>query len=224
MQLNNEQIAYIEKYIQWYDIKYYEIYMEILDHMILSVEDILENDKTISFENAVDKAKIEGFGTEGYTGIMEDKVKLANKKFSRDNFKMIRAYFSFPKIIFTCFVAISYFIFLSLFENPSKPNYIAVVVVGFIGLTQMLYSWKYRKYNKLYILKAQVLNNTYILSFLGVHITQIYANSGKDSIDFNHILMRLFMTLVFTFSVLAVLVYIEIRKKTITELQQQIFV
>ena len=224
MKLNDEQVNYIEKYIQWYDIKYYEIYMEILDHMILSVEAILEEDNTISFKKAVDKAKIEGFGNEGYIGIMEEKVKLANKKFSRDNFKMIKAYFSFPKIVFTCFVAIAYFIFLSLFENPSKANYIAIVIVGFTGLTQMLYSWKYRKFNKLYVLKAQVLNNTYILSFFGVNITQIYANLGKDSIDFNHILMRLFMTFVFTFSVLAVLVYIEIRKKTIVELQQQIFV
>ena len=137
---------------------------------------------------------------------------------------MIRAYFSFPKIVFTCFVAVAYFIFLSFFENPSKANYIAIAVVGFTGLSQMLYSWKYRKQNKLYVLKTQVLNNTYILSFLGANITQIYANIGKDSIDFNHILMRLFMTFVFTFSVLAVLVYIEIRKKTIVELQQQIFV
>ena len=224
MQLTSEQIDYIEKYIQWYDIKYYEIYMEILDHMILSVEAILQEDQTISFEKAVDKAKIEGFGNEGYIGIMEEKVKLANKKCSKNNFKMIRAYFSFPKSVFTFFVAVAYFIFLSFFENPSKANYIAIVVVGFTGLSQMLYSWKYRKWNKLYVLKTQVLNNTYILSFLGVNITQIYANIGKDSIDFNHILMRLFMTLVFTFSVLAVLVYIEIRKKTILELQQQIFV
>ena len=45
MKLNDEQVNYIEKYIQWYDIKYYEIYMEILDHMILSVEAILEEVK-----------------------------------------------------------------------------------------------------------------------------------------------------------------------------------
>jgi hypothetical protein len=62
------------------------------------------------------------------------------------------------------------------------------------------------------------------MSFLGVHITQFYTNLGKDSIDFNHILMRSFMTLVFTFSVISILVYIEVRKRTVEELQTQIFV
>ena len=47
---------------------------------------------------------------------------------------------------------------------------------------------------------------------------------GKESLDFNHILMRLFMTLVFTFSLISLLVYIEIRKQTIEELKTQIFV
>lgn len=224
MDLSKNQIAYIENYIQRYDIKYYEIYMELLDHMILSVECILEQDNTISFEKAVDKAKIEGFGKEGFSGIMEDKVKLAHKKIRNENFKMIKDFFTFPKIVFTCFVAILYLVFLSFFENPSKANYIAILLVGFTGISQMFYSWKYRKCNNLYVLKTDVLNSTYFLSFFGVNITQIYANFGKEFIDFNHIFMRLLMTLIFTFSVLAVLVYIEIRKKTIVELKQQIFV
>ena len=47
---------------------------------------------------------------------------------------------------------------------------------------------------------------------------------GKETIDFNHVLMRLFMTFVFTFSLISLLVYIEIRKKTIEEIKTQIFV
>ena len=47
MKLTKEQITYIENYIKSFDIKYYEVYMEILDHMILSVEAILEENKEI---------------------------------------------------------------------------------------------------------------------------------------------------------------------------------
>ena len=50
MKLTAEQITYIENYIKSFDIKYYEVYMEILDHIILSVEEILEENKEISFE------------------------------------------------------------------------------------------------------------------------------------------------------------------------------
>jgi ABC-type multidrug transport system fused ATPase/permease subunit len=223
MKLNQEQTTYIENYIARFDIKYYEIYMEILDHLILGVEAILEEDKTISFEDAVVKAKVEGFGRTSFNELMEEKVKLAHKKNTKNNNKMIRQYFTVPKIALTLFVFVVYYLFLLPFENPVKANLIAIASVGFIGIFQSIYSWKYRKHSKRYILKTQVLNSTFFLSFLGVNITQLFTNFGRESIDFNHILMRLFMTLIFTFSFISVLVYIEVRKKTIVELKQQIF-
>jgi hypothetical protein len=223
MKLNQEQTTYIENYIASFDIKYYEIYMEILDHIILGVEAILEEDKTISFEDAVVKAKVEGFGRTSFNELMEEKVKLAHKKNTKNNNKMIRQYFTVPKIALTLFIFVVYYLFLLPFENPLKANLIAIASVGFIGIFQSMYSWKYRKHNKRYILTTLVLNSTFFLSFLGVNITQLFTNFGRESIDFNHILMRLFMTLIFTFSFISVLVYIEVRKKTIVELKQQIF-
>lgn len=223
MKLTNEQTSYIENYISNFDLKYYEIYMEILDHLILAVEDILEEDKNIPIEKAVLKAKLDGFGKGGFEGMMEEKVKLAHKKNVKNNNKMIRQYFTFPKIVLTLFIFTAYYFFLSLFENPVKANLISVASVCFTGIFQFIYSWKYRKHNKRFILKTEVLNSTFFLSFLGVNITQLFANFGKDSIDFNHILVRLFMTLIFTFSFISVLVYIEVRKKTIIELKNEIF-
>ncbi|WP_338376096.1 hypothetical protein [uncultured Flavobacterium sp.] len=224
MKLSYEQIQHIENYINKNDIKYYEVYMEILDHMILSVEDILEKDKEISFEDAVVKAKVEGFGKKGFRGMMEEKQKMAQKQASKNNFKRIKEYFTFPKIVLTACVFTLYYIFLSFFENPAKPNYLAVLMIGVIAISQIAYSWKYKKINKLHVLKTQTLNSLYFGAFLGTQITQVYTNLGKESIDFNHILMRLFMTLVFTFSFISLLVYVEIRKKTVDELKTQIFV
>jgi hypothetical protein len=223
MKLTNEQTTYIENYIASFDINFYEIYMEILDHIILSVEAILEDDKTISFEKAVLKAKVEGFGKLGFRGMMDEKVKLAHKKNTKENVKMIKAYFTFPKIVLTLFVFVGYYLFLLLFENPSKANLLAITAVGLMGIFQMTYSWNYRKIKAKDVLKTQVLNSTYFLSLFGSQITNVFTILGKESIDFNHILMRLFMTLIFTFSFISVLVYIEVRKKTIVELKNEIF-
>jgi hypothetical protein len=223
MKLTNEQTTYIENYIASFEIQFYEIYMEILDHLILGVEAILEEDTTISFKDAVVKAKVEGFGKLGFRGMMDEKVKLAHKKNTKENLKMIKEYFTFPKIVLLLSVFTSYYLFLLLFENPSKVNLISIVAVGLVGIFQLTYSWNYRKINARDVLKTQVLNSTYFLSFIGSQITQIFTFLGKESIDFNHILMRLFMTIIFTFSFISVLVYIEVRKKTILELKQQIF-
>ncbi|CAM3564166.1 hypothetical protein FLGE108171_03155 [Flavobacterium gelidilacus] len=225
MKLTAEQTTYIENYIKKNDIKYYEVYMEILDHMILSVEDILENDKEISFQDAVMKAKVEGFGRKkGFSGLVLEKQKLAQKKVRDINFRQIKEYFTFPKITLTLSVFILYYLFISFFENPAKPNMIAIAIVGFVAIFQLFYSRKYRKINKLYVLKTQTLNSSYLLALAGTQVTQAYTILGKESIDFNHVLMRLFMTLVFTFSLISLLVFIEIRKKTVEELKTQIFV
>ena len=83
MKLTAKQISYIENYIKSFDIKYYEVYMEILDHMILSVEAILEENNEISFEDAVLKAKVEGFGKKGFNGMMNEKQKDLSKQMER---------------------------------------------------------------------------------------------------------------------------------------------
>ena len=224
MKLTEEQITYIENYIKSFDIKYYEVYMEILDHMILSVEAILEENKEITFEDAVLKAKVDGFGKKGFRGMMDEKLKLAQNQARRQNNKMIKEYFTFPKIVMTLSVFVGYFVFLGFFDDPKKININCIVFIGLLAILQFVYFWKFRKINKLNVLKTQVLSNMYFLSFAGVHITQLIYNLGKETLDFNHILMRLFMTSVFTFSLISLLVYIEIRKKTIEELKTQIFV
>ena len=224
MKLTEEQITYIENYIKSFDIKYYEVYMEILDHMILSVEAILEENKEITFEDAVLKAKVDGFGKKGFRGMMDEKLKLAQNQARKQNNKMIKEYFTFPKIVITLSVFVGYFVFLGFFDDPKKININCIVFIPLLAILQFVYFWKFRKINKLNVLKTQVLSNMYFLSFAGVNITQLIYNLGKETLDFNHILMRLFMTSVFTFSLISLLVYIEIRKKTIEELKTQIFV
>ena len=224
MKLTEEQITYIENYIKSFDIKYYEVYMEILDHMILSVEAILEENKEITFEDAVLKAKVDGFGKKGFRGMMDEKLKLAQNQARKQNNKMIKEYFTFPKIVMTLSVFVGYFVFLGFFDDSKKININCIVFIALLAILQIVYFWKFRKINKLNVLKTQVLSNMYFLSFAGVNITQLIYNLGKETLDFNHILMRLLMTSVFTFSLISLLVYIEIRKKTIEELKTQIFV
>ena len=198
--------------------------MEILDHMILSVEAILEENKEITFEDAVLKAKVDGFGKKGFRGMMDEKLKLAQNQARKQNNKMIKEYFTFPKIMMTIAVFVGFFLFLMLFDDPRKSYVFSSATVFFIGLFQYFYFNKFLKIKKLYILKAQMINVGFSLFFSVFQLSNSVLVLGKETIDFNHVLMRLFMTFVFTFSLISLLVYIEIRKKTIEEIKTQIFV
>ena len=152
MKLTEEQITYIENYIKSFDIKYYEVYMEILDHMILSVEAILEENKEITFEDAVLKAKVDGFGKKGFRGMMDEKLKLAQNQARKQNNKMIKEYFTFPKIVMTLSVFVGYFVFLGFFDDPKKININCIVFIGLLAILQFVYFWKFRKIKVLYCL------------------------------------------------------------------------
>ncbi|WP_438964961.1 hypothetical protein [Flavobacterium sp.] len=224
MKLNSEQISYIEKYIYKNDIKYYEVYMEILDHMILSVEAILEKDKEISFENTVVKAKVEGFGKFGFNGMISERIKFLRKKNSKEFNTKIREYFNFPKTVMTISVFVVYFLFISVFEKPQKAHSIIMILVLLAGLLSIYQIWKFRKKERLFVLKTDVLFMTYNTTMLGFHLSSIIIVWGKESLDFNHFIVRLIFSVLFVFSLLSLLIFIEVRKKTIEELKTQIFV
>ena len=224
MKLNDEQITYIENYIQQNDINYYEIYMEILDHMILSVEDLLEKNPTKNFEEAVLIAKVEGFGRKkGFRGLLREKLKLAQKKARKDNLKSIKEFFTFPKLVLTLSVFVCYYWFLNFFKEPQQANIVAISIVALFGIFQPLYYKKYTKINKMIILKTQLLGVNSSLIFALTQLSTSFIIYTNNFIDFSHFLAKVMMSIVFTFVLISLLVFIEVRKKTIEELKTQIF-
>jgi hypothetical protein len=57
MKLTPTQIADVNSYMQSFDIKWYELEVELTDHFISIVEAILENDPNLSFYQAKEYAR-----------------------------------------------------------------------------------------------------------------------------------------------------------------------
>jgi hypothetical protein len=223
MKLSNEQTTYIENYIASFDIKYYEIYMEILDHLILGVEAILEEGKTISFEDAVVKAKVEGFGKLGFRGMMDEKVKNFNAR-NRKLFNLqIKSYFNFPRIMATIDAFVLYFLLLSLFEKPQIIHLIVIISIVVLGILQLVPFIKYRKKESLYVLKTESFFLYFNLLLAGTYVNNGLVLLGKEIIDFNSLYIKFLMSIIFTYTLLSYFVFMKIRKTTLSELKQQIF-
>lgn len=223
MKLTGEQITQIQNHLKKCGIKYYEVYMEILDHMILGIEDIMTSDETISFENAFVQVKKEGFGLLGFGGFMEEKIKLVNKQTRIENFKMIKEYFTFPKMVLTTVVFVFYYFFMSFFENPNKPNSVLLIFIAMFGTFQIYYFYKFRKKENLKIFQIEKLSYFLNTLMLGVYFNSAVVNFLTDPVSFNSILIKLLMTTAFTFTLISLLILIEVRKKVIVQLKNQIF-
>jgi hypothetical protein len=57
--LEEKEIAYIKNLIVYSDVKYYEVFHELLDHMIESVEQKLAETPEMDFAEAVKKAQLD---------------------------------------------------------------------------------------------------------------------------------------------------------------------
>jgi hypothetical protein len=110
------------------------------------------------------------------------------------------------------------------FNDPSKFFINTTVLLVLIGAFQFIYYRKYTKINKLYVLKIHQLNLGLSFIFAAFQLSTSLLILGKGTLDFNHFLMRSFMSFVFTLTCLLLLVYIKIRKNTLKELPSQMFI
>ena len=51
MKLTAEQIDYLSNYVKSFDIKWYELQVELTDHMVISMEEIWVKDPELTFQN-----------------------------------------------------------------------------------------------------------------------------------------------------------------------------
>jgi hypothetical protein len=223
MKVNQEQITYIETYISSFDIRYYEIYMEILDHIILSVEAILEEDKTISFEKAVLKAKVEGFGSLSFNEIVEDRMQIMNKANRKQYGKHLKSYFTFPYFLMTLGLFLTSYLLFSFFENPRRVFIILTIPIVLYSLIDWtINQHKYKKKNNRKVFKMENFRFVFSFVFVWFSFSNVYFNFEFDKI-MSALAYNIGLSFLATMSIVTFLFYINWSKKITKELQQQIF-
>jgi hypothetical protein len=92
MKLTTEQIEYISNYVNSFDIKWYELQVELTDHMVNSMEEIWEKDPELTFHQVKQYAE-NSFGRNGFKAI-ERKNCDSSKRIQSNSTKMITEYLS----------------------------------------------------------------------------------------------------------------------------------
>lgn len=144
MKLTEEQITYIENYIKRNGVVYYEVYLEVLDHMILKVEDIMHAED-ISFGSAFHKVKEQAFSKSELKKIQKEMVTTFNKVNFR-NFKNHLLRQTKP-LSFT----INSIIFLYFSENPFESGVVLFYLFTLFCIKESAFIFKNLHKNKLVV-------------------------------------------------------------------------
>ena len=97
MKLTYQQIEYVSNYIKSFDIKWYELQVELTDHMVTSMEEIWEKEPELTFHQVKYRAE-QTFGRNYFKKVEKERRIILHKKFKRSQCKMESEYLKSPKI------------------------------------------------------------------------------------------------------------------------------
>jgi len=123
--LTTAQIEELHEYCYFRQVKYYEVQVELVDHMASAIEKMWETQPEITFVDAMFKVGEQMGGDWGFANIAYEKEKTIRRRYRCQIWQFIGSFCLFPKIVLTvlmmaitylivCHVKESYWIFIAL--------------------------------------------------------------------------------------------------------------
>lgn len=156
--LTPEQIDNLFELCEFHNVHYYDVQIELVDHIASAIEALWETNPELSFEEAVfqvgEQFGIEPFSHSSYDSILPSitglhlsresgfeaikvaKEKELRRKYDRLQWKYIGEFFKLPKIILTLAITFALFFVFKLLNNN---NMISFVIQGLYVLSLSVY-------------------------------------------------------------------------------------
>lgn len=216
--LTAEQVVYISTYIESKDIKWYELQVELTDHMITSMEEFWAKDPDLTFHQVKQYAE-DKFGRNGFKAIEEERMQILRKQYRSVQWKMIADYLKFPKIFASLLALIISYKLSFYFDKPVK--FIALLYVFFCALyIPVIYSYfKNRKINGKRFLQIEITNPV-LLGFGFINLGLNLTNMFKESVEQNSVL-RLVFCAVLVLGILSLVTGKKIYEKSLANVKKQ---
>jgi hypothetical protein len=190
--LTSEQVEYVFNYVASKDIKWYELQVELTDHMVSRMEEFWAKDPELTFHQIKQYAENE-FGRNGFKEIEEERTQILQKEYKNRQLKMVVEYFKFPKIMGS--IVLVFLTYKSSFFFDNSQKYIGVLFISLVVFCiPSINNWIKHKDIQGKRFLAIEKSNYYLVSIslgfsnIGLHISNLF----KEEIQNNHIVVFLF--------------------------------
>ena len=145
MKLTTAQIIFVSHYIKSFDIKWYELQVELTDHFVLIMEEIWNEDPELTFHQVKYKAE-QRFGRNYFKEIEKERTRALRKEHKSIHLKIVGEYFKFPKIVLSILMVVVVYQ-MSFYFNGLLYNRILFEILVGTSLLSLLNWCRYRNIN-----------------------------------------------------------------------------
>lgn len=150
-------------------IKYYDVQLELVDHLATSIEEIWKSQPEILFQDALTKIYL-SFGVNGFQKVEKTKKRELRKKYNRLIWNYLIQFYRLPKIIFTVFLVVTLFFVFKSVSDLAMFN-VAFLAFSFFALLTY-YTINYRRKIKIDLTQKKSFllldySNTMAVSMIG---------------------------------------------------------
>lgn len=104
MQLSSQQIDLLFSFTQKKGVHWYDLQLELVDHLACRIEEEMEAEKSLSFDAALEKV-YKGFGLFGFAKVVQEKAAELDKASRKIWWAEVILFFKWPKIILLLLIA-----------------------------------------------------------------------------------------------------------------------
>ena len=216
MKRNNNQINDLFAFTKQHFVDYYDIQIELVDHLANDIEAIWKENPTISYEKAKQKA-FDKFGVFGFQEIIEAKQKAAQKRYFNIFWKSFISFFKIPKIVLITSAILGYYYVLN-HSNFSQEiitwSLIIIFLTGFVFAIkyELKIRKKQRETGKKWLLET--MSRSLLLFFVSfqIIINLLRVIQKQTNLWESHIFIT--SNLIVLFAVSIYIITVEIPKKT----------
>ena len=215
-QLTNHQISQLFDFTKKHYVEYYDVQIELVDHLAAGIEKIWEENPDLSFDEALN-TEFKKFGIFGFTDLVEKKKSALINHYAKLIWKEILAFFSFPKIVFSAIL----FVLLFYIYKTAKPwmvtmDYLPLMVFALITTVCFIFFKNKIKTKNKWLLQS--ISN-YLLGFPLFLIFQLlYGLMISENMSLFKILLKTTITEIFILYL--VVLYTQIATRLVNEIKK----
>lgn len=159
MELSHEQIEHLFGFTEKQGVHYYDVQVELVDHLATKIEAALEADETLTFPEALKKA-FDSFGVAGFDDVLKEKMKAATALENKLFFDELKQWFTLQRLTVLLCVGLTTYFLATVFKSVVPIWLIAAATYIFYGYS--FYLLLVRKATRELLL---LYYNTYTLLF-----------------------------------------------------------